>query len=72
VSRFHSGAHGFHCTRRVLYGVPCWIMSWTVDHYYRNSMLRYPRRHTRETEDEKATRRFCKKHNIQFPNEALK
>jgi len=44
-----------------------WRMSWTVDRYYSGSRLRFPRVATRDTADEKAARRFCKKHNIPFP-----
>jgi hypothetical protein len=41
-------------------------MSWTVDFYYADSRLRYPRRFERDT-DEAGARRFCKRWNTPFP-----
>jgi len=38
-------------------------LSWTVDFYYPDSRLRYPRTFSRDT-DQKGAERFCKKHNI--------
>jgi hypothetical protein len=43
-----------------------WRVCWTVDHHYPSSMLRFPRRHSRDT-DEAGARRFAKKHGIAFP-----
>ena len=42
-----------------------YTISWTVDHHYRTSRLRYPRVHSRYT-DEKGARKFCKKHGLVF------
>jgi hypothetical protein len=66
MSRFSSSgrAHGFHCKRHEFLGIPFWRMSWVVDYY--GDRLRYPRRFSRDTEDEKAARRFCKRHGLEF------
>lgn len=42
-------------------------ISWTVDFYYPNSMLRHPRIFERDT-DEKGARKFCKRWDIEFPS----
>jgi hypothetical protein len=42
-------------------------LSWTVDRYYADSRLRYPRGCSRDT-DEAGARRFAKRHNIAFPS----
>ena len=39
---------------------------WYVDHHYPDSRQRFPRRHTRDT-DEAGARRFAKKHGVTFP-----
>lgn len=38
-------------------------LSWTVDRYYRDSMLRWPRTATRDT-DEAGAKRFAKRWNL--------
>jgi hypothetical protein len=42
---------------------------WTVDYYYADSRLRYPRVFTRDT-DEAGVRRFCKRWGITFDEPA--
>ena len=41
-------------------------LTWTVDYYYADSRLRYPRQFRRDT-DEAGARRFCKRWGIEFP-----
>lgn len=43
-----------------------WRMYWTVDRYYSGSRLRYPTQFSRDT-DEEGARRFCKRHELDFP-----
>jgi hypothetical protein len=43
-----------------------WRMSWTVDYYYADSTLRWPRRFKRDTDDAGAAR-FARKHNLEMP-----
>ncbi len=67
MSRFSgTNSHSFSCRRFMFMGVPVWRMSWSVDRYYADSPLRYPRRYSRDTEDEKAAKEFCRKHSIAF------
>ena len=64
MSRYHStGATGFSCRKTSYPGE--YIISWTVDYYYPDSQLRYPRRFRRDT-DKKGAVRFCRKHNIKL------
>jgi hypothetical protein len=44
-----------------------WRMHWRVDRYHHGDRCRYPHGFSRNTEDEKAAKRFCKKHNLDFP-----
>ena len=46
-------------------GEDYYAISWTVDYYYPDSRLRFPRRISRIT-DEAGVRRFCGKHNLTF------
>jgi hypothetical protein len=46
-------------------------ISWTVDFYYRDSRLRFPRRVRRLT-NEKGALRFCKKWKLEFPGSCSK
>lgn len=41
-------------------------LSWTVDHTYPSSRLRFPRVHTRDT-DEAGAKRFSKRHECPLP-----
>jgi len=67
MSRFNSGgAYGFRCNRQEICGTHFWCMSWTVDRYYKGDRLRYPHNYSRDTEDERAARRFCKRHKLEF------
>ncbi len=67
MGRFSGSNSGsFWCTPMTSTGTTFWRMGWRVDYYYPDSNLRYPRGFSRDTEDEKAARRFCKKHNIEF------
>lgn len=45
-----------------------YIIGWTVDYYYANSRLRWPRRFRRDAE-EAGARRFCKRCDIPFPGD---
>lgn len=66
MSRYSSsGAYGFRCKRHIFCGIPYWRMSWVVDYY--GDRLRYPRGFSRDTEDEKAAERFCKRHKLTMP-----
>ncbi len=58
-------ASSFQCRRVVFMGV-YYRLSWSTDHYMRNSMLRFPRRHTRDTDYAGAVR-FCKRHDLPAP-----
>lgn len=60
-----SGAYGFSCHKAIFMGEPYWRMHWVVDTY--GGRLRYPHGFSRDTEDENAAERFCKKHKIEFP-----
>lgn len=53
-----SSAYGFRC---VYITDGAFRISWTVDFYYADSRLRYPRVFSRIT-DSKGAERFCKKH----------
>jgi Uri superfamily endonuclease len=61
MSRFGAGKATSPHLKRM--GPDHWRMSWTVDYYYKNSMLRWPRRFSRDTDDAGA-KRFAKKHGI--------
>jgi len=56
-----SSAYGFKAKLIDYSGI--YRLYWTVDYYYPDSRLRYPRTFTRDT-DQKGAERFCKKHGI--------
>jgi len=66
MSRYKSsGAYSFHIQK---IGPGDFILSWTVDHYYNGSRLRYPRTFSRYA-DPSGAKRFCEKHGLEIPNE---
>ena len=72
MSRFSSSsAKNFRCRSLGFFcGSVSYEIAWTMDFYYRTSRLRWPRCFSRIT-DEKGARRFCKKHEIEFPEPKL-
>lgn len=65
MGRFSSSGSKGHRIRRI--GRDHYRLSWTVDRYYPDSMLRWPRRCTRDT-DEAGARRFAKRWSLKFSN----
>ena len=64
VGRYTQQRAYAHSCRYIGYGY--WRIGWTYDKYYKGKRLRYPTEISRET-DEEGARRFCKKHDINFP-----
>jgi hypothetical protein len=60
-------SYGFHCVK---IGEDDYRISWTWDRYYSDSRLRFPQTRSIRT-DEKGAKRFCKKHDIRFPESAV-
>lgn len=69
MSRFNSHSSYSHKCRKV--GHDHYRLSWVVDRYVRGSRLRFPTTYTRDT-DEKGAGKFCKKWDIDFPEEPAK
>lgn len=70
MSRYHPGHSYDHaCERDTYFGG--YILHWTVDYYYADSRLRFPRRFRRDA-DEAGARRFCKRWDIPFPERDAK
>lgn len=61
-----TSAYSFKCQKVESSIMIYYRCSWVSDRYCANSRLRFPGRHSRDL-DEKSARRFCKKHEIQFP-----
>jgi len=62
MGRYSSqSAYGFRVEKIDPSGI--YRLWWTVDYYYPDSRLRYPRTFSRDT-DQKGAERFCKKHSI--------
>ena len=61
MGRFSGGGSYDHRVRR--FAEDWYQIYWTVDFYYPDSRLRFPRIFTRNT-DERGARRFCKKWGI--------
>ena len=55
-------AYGFH-VRRI--APDHYRLSWTVDHKYPSSRLRFPRAHSRDT-DRPGAERFARKHELRL------
>lgn len=63
MPQVRSGSYGHRIVRE---GRGDFRIYWTIDRKYEGSRLRYPRSHSRDT-DEAGARRFAKKHAIPFP-----
>ena len=61
-------SYAHHIRRLELFGDVIYRLTWTVDHKYPSSRSRFPRIHTRDT-DEAGARRFAKKWGISMPLE---
>jgi hypothetical protein len=69
MGRFsRNSSYGHTCQRIVWYGV-FYRISWIVDRYYPGSRLRHPTTFTRDT-DEAGARRFCKRWDLEFPEDS--
>jgi len=55
------GAYGFKVQKIDPSGI--YRLYWTVDYYYSDSRLRYPRAFSRDT-NQQGAERFCRKHGI--------
>lgn len=64
MSRFNSSGSYGHAVRRI--GNDHYRLHWTVDRYYPNSRLRFPRGHSRDT-DLAGARRFAQRWQLDPP-----
>lgn len=65
MSRYSKGRSYGHRVRRI--GYDHYRLHWTVDRYYPDSNLRWPRGCSRDT-DERGARRFTKRWGLKFPD----
>ena len=70
MSRHNPSSRGHHVKFVPDWGV-YYFLSWTFDHYYPGSRLRYPSIRTRQT-DRKGAERFAKKWKIEIENDPQK
>ena len=69
MSRYSSsGSYGHECNHVHSRWSDYYELIWTVDYYYADSRLRYPRRFVRLAEEDGA-RRFCKRWGLLFPGD---